>query len=212
MNSSKKTETEPPVPFGTAEADKLAKRYLSFAKKSAENVIKMAETLVDAEKLFEFARRDFCTAVKLEHSGSKYRKLLKIGQEASRFEPFLDRLPNSWTTLYRLAVLDKDQFDRVVKDELFAPTMTAAEVNLVLGGESDDDQSEQLPIDCRIHLKGLEPSKKIEVCDKIMSLAEEYGEYGFKYGFSASLEKELAPAPAKPSLVEFLVRRKKTVA
>jgi hypothetical protein len=203
-------DTDETVPNGTATSrlDELINRYNSFAKKSAENIIKMAETLVDAERLSELERHAFCAAVSL--SRPTYQKLLKIGQEASRFEPFLEQLPNSWTTLYKLAALEIKQFDRVAHDPQFAPTMTAEELKVILGdinssaskskgksagkskcksagkGKSgcdhgtgaggDGGHAERLWADCIIiHLKGLEPSKRKEVCNKALSLAEEYG-------------------------------------
>jgi hypothetical protein len=144
--SSKKTTTENPVPNRTAtvpngtssdsEVDELIKQYLSLGKVSAETFVKKAVTVAKAEKLSKSKRQQFCTVVNLQYDGSKYRKLLKIGQEASRFEPVFDRLTNSWTTLYKLAVLEKDQFDRVTQDVRFDPMMTAAEVNVILTGKS----------------------------------------------------------------------------
>jgi hypothetical protein len=200
-------DTDETVP-ATSRVDELINRYNSFAKQSAENIIKMAETLVDAERLSELERHAFCAAVSL--SRPTYQKLLKIGQEASRFEPFLEQLPNSWTTLYKLAALEIKQFDRVAHDPQFAPTMTAEELKVILGdinssagkskgksagkskgksagkGKSGGDHgtgaagdgghAERVWADCIIiNLKGLEPSKRKEVCNKALSLAEEYG-------------------------------------
>ena len=180
--------------------DDLVERYLTFAKKSAENIIKLAETLVEAKAaLHELELRDFCKMVGLEFGGSTYRKLLKIGQEASRFEPFFQRMPNSWTTVYKLATLEKDKFDHVARDERFAPTMTASEVDLIISGEPPGDP-ERLPIDCRIHLDGFDKSKKLEVCGKLTKLADEYG---FRFEFSSHIEKELVPT-TRPSLAQFL--------
>lgn len=105
------------VPNGTelSDFDSLVERYLTFAIKSAENIIRLAETLVEASNLGEPKLLDFCTRVRLKYNGSTYRKQLKIGQEASRFEPFLERMPNNWTTVYKLAKLTKAQFDRVAR-------------------------------------------------------------------------------------------------
>ena len=116
------------VPNGTSDSlfDSLVERYRTFAKKSAENIIQLAETLVEAKaKLSGMQLHDFCQAVGLDQNGSKFRKLLTIGQEASRFEPYVDRLPTNWTTIYKLASLDGTVFDRVAKDARFAPMMTA---------------------------------------------------------------------------------------
>jgi hypothetical protein len=106
----------------------LVQRYYSFAKKSAENIIKLAETLVEAkDKLSDTELQKFCNDVGLQYEGSTYKKLMKIGAEASRFEPFVERMPNNWTTLYKLAKLDKGAFDLVANDNRFTTTMTASE-------------------------------------------------------------------------------------
>src|SRR5262249_3589166 len=176
MKAKEKNNTEAPAPNGaeTSKLSELIKQYLSFGKMSAENFIKKCETLVEVEKLSDADRRGFCTVVKLEYSGSKstYRKLLKIGQEASRFEPFLDRLPNNWTTLYPLAELDRDKFDRVTQDPRFGPMMTGEELKKIVCGESGG--GERLRHDFFIEFEGLESSKMIEPCDKLRSLVEPY--------------------------------------
>lgn len=76
--------------------------------------------------------------------------------------------------------------------------MTAGEIDQILSGDSSGkDHPNRRPCDCRIRLSG-DKFKKLEVCNKLMSLAEQYG---FHYTFSARLEKELAirtPSLAAP--------------
>lgn len=186
------------VPNGTSDSlfDSLVERYRTFAKKSAENIIQLAETLVEAKaKLSGMQLHDFCQAVGLDQNGSKFRKRLTIGQEASRFEPYVDRLPTNWTTIYKLASLDGTVFDRVAKDARFAPMMTAGEVALIIAGKSNES-SKRLPNDWSIHLVGCDKEMKLEVCKKLIDIADEYG---FKYTFSSRLTKELMPPKVKPS-------------
>jgi hypothetical protein len=54
--------------------------------------------------------------------------LLAIGEHALRLEPFIERVPSSRTTLYKLARLKDNEFDRVTKDPAFGCTMTAEQV------------------------------------------------------------------------------------
>ena len=91
-----------PVPNGTEASvfDDLVNRYRGFAKKSAENTIKLGETLLEAKQTLSHQRlKDFCHEVNLKHGGSTFRKFLKIGKEASRFEPFNGSTPVAWTTM-----------------------------------------------------------------------------------------------------------------
>ena len=112
------------VPNGTEVSStvhiQLVNQYRTFAKHTAANIIKLAETLVEAEdSLSKRELRQFCEDVGLEYDGSTYRKLMKIGKEVSRFEPFVERMPSNWTTVYKLASLDRDKFDQVTRDGRF---------------------------------------------------------------------------------------------
>jgi hypothetical protein len=186
-----------PVQNGTELSllDTLITRYMTFAKASAENFVRMAQTLIEAKsklRILDFV--DFCRRVGLEHDGSTYRKLLIIGRQASRFESVFDRMPANWTTVYKLATLEKDKFDRVTSDERFSPMMTGSEVDLIVKGKSGEN-STRLSHDCFIHLAGFETPKKREFCEKLEAFSKEYG---FKYTISSRLKKELNPKPWKP--------------
>jgi hypothetical protein len=136
--------TPPTVLNGTlSRLDELVEQYKTFAKRSAENVIRAAETVFIASREFELSPEDLQTFKKRvgldQRDDSTYRKLRKIGEEVTRFEPFVHRLPNSWTTLWELAKLDPDQFDQVTEDSRFAPAMTAAELDDILAGKPPVD-------------------------------------------------------------------------
>jgi hypothetical protein len=171
---------------------------ITFAKKTAESIIKLAVTLVEAEHtLLAKEMFDFCDKVGLQHDSSNYRKLMKIGQEASRFEPFLDRLPSSWTSLYKLAKLEKDQFDHLTQDQRFTRTMTAADIDGIVHG-SPNGNGGRVAADMIIDLTGLERPKKIALCKTLKKLGDEHG---FHYVFRERLARELME---KPSLAVFL--------
>ena len=118
------------VPNGT-EIDlpkyvKLVEQYRLYARQTAENIIGLAETLVIAKKeLGDFDLHRFCRDVGLEYKGPTFRKLMTIGEKVARFQPFVDRMPNAWTTVYKLAALENHEFDRVTQSALFTPLMTA---------------------------------------------------------------------------------------
>ena len=176
----------------------LVTKYRTFAKQTAESIVRLAETLVEAKrKLLDEEFRDFCEEVGLQHEGSTYKKLIKIGEEISRFEPFFDRMPNSWTTVYKLATLKQDIFDRVTTDTRFVPTMTGAELNQILGSKG---QTASISRDVTIDLTGGDRGKKVEVCVKVRELLRPFG---FKMELSNDLQKELEPKQ-KPNLLDYL--------
>src|SRR5262249_12405009 len=120
--TDKKKKDDALFPNGNSDLDRLIKQYRSCAKESAANTIKMAQTVAEAsEKLNTFDQRKFWDEFNI--SKSTRSKLETIAEKASRFDPFLDKCPSSWTTLYVLSKLKSDQFD-LVKDHL-TPTMTA---------------------------------------------------------------------------------------
>ena len=105
-------------------------RYRSIAKRTAESIIMLASTLVEAKDALETGDfEQFCNEVGLDQNGSTFRKLQKIGDEATRFQPVLDKLPNTWTTIYSLAKLEASDFHRIVDDGVLTPFMTASEVS-----------------------------------------------------------------------------------
>src|SRR5687768_680549 len=83
------------------EVDVLVREYKTFAKKSTENVLGLARTIIKVEdELGARARLRFYEKVGLDPNGSTVRKLIAIGNKLPRFQPYLDVLPNTWTTLY----------------------------------------------------------------------------------------------------------------
>lgn len=176
------------VPNGTiaSKFDDLVERYRRFARKSAENIIKLAETLIEAKHaLGDSEMTQFCEAVGLEQEGSTYRKLIKIGKESSRFEPFLDRTPSNWTTVYKLATLPPDQFEQVTKDDRFGHTMTAAEIKLITSDTTN--RNARMTPDFAISLNGLnDPTTQLEVARKLEELSEQYG---CEYRFSSNIRR-----------------------
>ena len=150
----------------------LVQRYRHFAKESAANIVKLAETLVIAKQNLAPVHFDkFCDEVGLHKDGSTYRKLMKIGENASRFEPFYDRLPNAWTTVYKLASIKQNEFDRVAKSEQFSPFMTAKDVTEVLGKTPVKKASAAA---ITIDLHNLKSADQLDVVVELNKLCERY--------------------------------------
>ena len=151
----------------------LVQRYRHFAKESAANIVKLAETLVIAKQNLAPVHFDeFCDEVGLHKDGSTYRKLMIIGENASRFEPFYDRLPNAWTTVYKLASIKQNEFDRVTKSEQFSPFMTAKDVTEVLGKTPVNKKVSAAAITIDLHSLGA--TDQLAVYGELNKLCERY--------------------------------------
>src|SRR5579872_3491487 len=125
MTTKKKDDAQFPNGNLESELERLIKQYRSCAKDGAASTIKMAETVAEVIAKGFLANQANKFWDEFQISESKRSKLETIAKAASRFDPYLEKCPSSWTTLYVLAKLKSDQFDRVTQDERFTPTITA---------------------------------------------------------------------------------------
>ena len=112
----------------------FVREYKAYGKKSAESFLGLARTIMRVEgELGGFYRPTFYAEVGLDHDPSKLTKLKKIGENLTRFEGYLEVLPNSWTTLYELARLSDEDFRRVAESGLMHTLATMKEIDTALG-------------------------------------------------------------------------------
>ena len=102
------------VPNQSEAVKSLAEQYRKFAKASGEDILGLAETvyLANRELNLRFLE-EFYQEVGLDPKGTTARKLKEIGEKLTRFQPYLEKLPNTWTTIYVLAKMDDHEFQRV---------------------------------------------------------------------------------------------------
>ena len=94
----------------------LADQYRTFAKTSGEDILGLAEIIYIANRELNLRfLEEFYQKVGLDPKGTTARKLKEIGEKLTRFQPYLEKLPNTWTTIYVLAKMDDHEFQRVVE-------------------------------------------------------------------------------------------------
>jgi hypothetical protein len=150
---------------------KYVDRYNTFLAKTAESILGLAETLIEAETTLngvDFAI--FCDNAGIEKGGSTYTKLKKIGDTAARFKPFMTKLPNTWTTIYKLAKLDAASFDRIAAK--LSPFITATEIDTFLGAEKGCGTKRS---DLMIDLDTLDLQQKSAFYSALQELKKKYG-------------------------------------
>ena len=127
------------VVVGFANEDRImhyVERYRAFARNTAESIIGLGQTIAEASSTLTGAELDeFCEQVGIEANGPTFRKLRKIGAQAERLLAHRENLPNSWTTVYALAQIDKDKFAQLVEQQALSPTVSMKEINAVLSGQ-----------------------------------------------------------------------------
>jgi hypothetical protein len=103
----------------------LINRYWHWSRKSAEAIIEKASAFFDAENLSEDDEREtFYREVGYSRDDSTSKKYRKIGSRRSRLMAHLDVLPDDWTTIYEVAKLDDDKFQKLVDDNVLHPKIT----------------------------------------------------------------------------------------
>jgi hypothetical protein len=126
-----------------------------------------------AEDLGRRDRERFYADVKLDPKGSTVRKLMAIGQQLPRFQPYLNIIPNTWTTLYELARLEDEEFKMVVDSGVLHPLVTLREIDEVRGRPSTKPK-QQFIFNVDLYKIGT-PTRQAEFARRLEALVEEFG-------------------------------------
>jgi hypothetical protein len=130
----------------------------------------------------------FLDQVGLDKKGATYKKLKMIGLRSARLRQHESKLPNAWTTLYKLASLNVTDFDKVVEAEVLSPFVTAAEINRVLeiaGGRS------QIQYVISVSISKIESSDLSSFANELKNCGQKYG---IKLNFNQSLNERIENA------------------
>lgn len=103
----------------------LVNRYHTIGKHSIGAILDTGILLFDADAQLQDAELDeFYNEINIPRKGSTAKKYKAIGAKAFLLRTHIELLPNNWTTIYELALLEKDQFDRLVQDHILHPAVT----------------------------------------------------------------------------------------
>lgn len=164
--------------------DEYVDRYNALLCKSADTFIALGETLYEAkESLSNDDFKLFLEKTGLNNSKSTYSKLIKIGEEAPRLRPYVNNLPQSWTTLYALSKLEADQFEKI------APQLNAYSTakDIAYLTEAKSEVKEEFSADITISFAELDLETKNRVFSELASLQ---AEYKFQLKISSKLDDE----------------------
>lgn len=164
--------------------ESYVKKYKSFLKQSGKSFVEQAKTIFEVEaELGQRYVESFYHQVGLDPHGTTVRKFKIIGKHSTRFEPHLDKIPNNWTTLYDLAKLSIDNFNKIVDEGLLTPFVTAKDIRASVRGKPDDrPKSRRAAVDLSA---ATDPRS---LYSKLRSLADEFG---VKLVIDPSLQREL---------------------
>ena len=169
----------------TPQIETYVVRYNSFLKKTAEAILGLAQTLAEAKKNLNGVDFNiFCDEVGTPEGSPTCTKLLKIADNAARFQPFVSRLPNTWTTIYQLAKLPAEKFERVSAN--LTPFITAREINEIVGEEKEARKTEHY--DIKLSFEDMLPEQKAKIYEELNRLK---AEHSFKVHETMDFKEEL---------------------
>lgn len=123
----------------------IAERFLSYQKKSAENIIEMSRVVIEAKNRSELEFEDFCLLIGYSSASSTIRKLESIGHKYEYLISRSDRLPPAWTVIYEISKLDEEQIEGYIQSNKITATTSGSAINELLGNNKPKVISSKLP-------------------------------------------------------------------
>jgi len=113
--------------------EQFVQDFHAFAKKTARATLEMCKVVYDAKHTLTNDNFDgFCREIGQKSSDSTIRKYLAIGEKYDDFINYADRLPNSWTSIYKITQIDSATFLALVKTDNSFATMSGKQIDLLI--------------------------------------------------------------------------------
>ena len=117
--------------------EQFVQDFHAFAKKTAQATIEMCKVVYDAKHTLTNDNFDgFCREIGQKSSDSTIRKYLAIGEKYDDFINYADRLPNSWTSIYKITQIDSATFLALVNTDNSFATMSGKQIDLLINPSS----------------------------------------------------------------------------
>jgi len=113
--------------------EQFVQDFHGFAKKTAQSTLEMCKVVYDAKHTLTNDNFDnFCREIGQKSSDSTIRKYLAIGEKYDDFINYADRLPNSWTSIYKITQIDSTTFSALVSTDNTFATMRAKDIDMLI--------------------------------------------------------------------------------
>ena len=124
--------------------DELVLGYITSFKtafsKTAKSILDIGRVVVEAKnKLSKDQYKVFAFQIGFETTSPTLLKLIKIGERYDDLIGKVDLLPANWTTLYDIAQLPAQQFEKCVDDGLIQPNVLGKEIKPLLPSYKSDE-------------------------------------------------------------------------
>lgn len=111
---------------------RFVESYLNFGKAAARQTIEKFSTMVQAQKDLGPPFDQFCKLVRLDPKSATFRKKRMIGENAERLLKIADKLPPSWTTIYKIAEIKPTVLDQLLNSGFLHPELSAKELTFAI--------------------------------------------------------------------------------
>ncbi len=126
------TDTQTTVLTNVQSVNAYVAEFNLFAAKTADAIIGMGRVVFRAKQNLGRDFSKFCEGIRFKEKSSAIRKLEQIGRKAEFLEKYADRLPNTWTTVYRLTQLGNDVLETAIEKGAVHATMTGIDAGKLL--------------------------------------------------------------------------------
>ena len=121
---------------GTLIASEMAEKFNGFARKTAESVLQMAKVVSDMKAQAQEQRdktefEKFCELIGYKSDSSLIRKFIQIGSKFEQLMASVDKLPNTWTTVYQIALLSNEAIEALMEKGVINPRLSGSNVKEV---------------------------------------------------------------------------------
>lgn len=160
------------VPELQPNVQRFVNRFHAAGKRTVSELLECAAVIAEAHAyLGELLLIEFYQHIRLERDGSTAKKMRKVGENKTRLEPYIERLPNNWTTLYHLVTLKQHEFQKLADSDVLNQFVTLEKIKDQFRTSADvsRQKSQRLVIDLIKVKEG-----KAEFAKKLKSLLSEY--------------------------------------
>lgn len=180
---SKKTVNKTDAIQASDRASDYVNKFTIAVNKCAENVLEMCKIVHEAQdelpkEEFEY----FCKEINLT-SKSAISKMKTIGQAYSKLAGYKDDLPGAWTTLYLIARMQPEDFQKAYDEKVINPMTTAKQLKSYAsylfkekksGGMTEIDSSNENTLFSIKSITDVASDKFDEFKNKLLTLCAEY--------------------------------------
>lgn len=155
-----------------SQINQFVQKLKSLSSNTAKSIIESAAVLVEAKQ--ELSKDDysaFLSQTKYDKDSSAVRKLEAIGNAQFRLNTISELLPANWTTIYKIASLQLDDFNILVEEEHLHPLMKASEIDAAINFVKPKPQKMRISLELDVQTDSV---TAIKLIDDLKALLPKY--------------------------------------